>query len=292
MIHITTGRRIQPVDTISPRTTFVNAGLLGDTRSQDIGDINLTLLQISQTGGVADQREIGIIQTCAVAIAYVTLILFARPSNLHASHRVRRILTILVNDRIAVDITTEGVVLRCILERRLTIYIHYPLVYVSGHVIQSEIVGIEGIYRVGDHILIVQRTADTHHVASSTNEVSLHLPQVALRHIARMIAAPRVNLTLDRQTVITGYRSISSELPLSLGRQTIAVHKDTVGDSHLTGFAIAILSRMTTIIRNVLVIHLIFLGIEYKLIADPLVARTINGNRLVRIFLARLLIRH
>ena len=78
MIQITTGRRIKPVDTISPRTTFINAGLLGDTRSQDIGDINLTLLQISQTGGVADQREIGIIQTCAVAIAYVTLILFVK----------------------------------------------------------------------------------------------------------------------------------------------------------------------------------------------------------------------
>ena len=176
------------------------------------------------------------------------------------------------------------------MERRLTIYIHYPLVYVSGHVIQSEIVWIEGIHRVGDHILIVQRTADTHHVASSTNEVSLHLTQRTFRHVTRMIAAPRVNLTLDRQTVITGYRSISSELPLSLGRQTIAIHKDTVGDSHLTGFAITILSRMTTIIRNVLVIHLIFLGIEYKLITNPLVARTIHGNRLVRIFLTRLLV--
>ena len=49
-----------------------------------------------------------------------------------------------------------------------------------------------------------------------------------------MITAPRIYLTLDGQTILSGNRRISSELPLSLRRQAIARHEDTISAVHLT----------------------------------------------------------
>ena len=177
------------------------------------------------------------------------------------------------------------------MRRGLAVDIHYPLVHVTGHVIQTEIVRSELIHRVGDHTTVVQRTADTHHITTTANEVSLHHTEVFLTHITRMITAPRINLTLNGQTVLSGNRGISGKFPLRLGRQTIAGHKDTVGDIHLTLCTIAIQFRTTTILRNIGSIHEVFVRIEDKLIANPLVTRTIHRHGLLRILRANLLVR-
>ena len=102
-----------------------------------------------------------------------------------------------------------------------------------------------------------------------------------------MITGPRIYLSFNRQTIFTCYRCICSKLPLSLRRQTIACYEYTISTAHLTLLTIRVATRLFTILWYIGVIRQIFLGVEYKLIADVLITGTIHRNRILRIFRIR-----